>query len=107
MNTERIEAAAKAAYVEYSQEPDFDAEAAWEDMRGTGDYEIGIWSLVAQGAIAAADALMFSDEAIERAAEELWDGAAPDVQWDHITEYLKERTRIRARAVVAALKGEQ
>lgn len=51
--------------------------------------------------------LVFSEEAIERAAEELWDGADPDVQWDHISEYLKERTRDRARAVVAALKGDQ
>ncbi|UOD80333.1 hypothetical protein [Paenarthrobacter ureafaciens] len=51
--------------------------------------------------------VVFSDEAIERAAEELWDGADPDVQWDHISDYLKERTRVRARAVVAALKGEQ
>lgn len=82
---------------------------AWDHHWGDryGDEALEEMGEEVQVALAAADAVMFSDEAIERAAEELWDGTDPDVQWDHISEYLKERTRIRARAVVAALKGEQ
>lgn len=51
--------------------------------------------------------VMFSEAAVERAAEELWDGADPDMQWARISEYLKERTRERVRAVLAAAVKEE
>lgn len=49
-----VEAAARAAYIEYSMEPGFDAEAAWDDMSGTEDWETGLWMLVARAALDAA-----------------------------------------------------
>lgn len=51
--------------------------------------------------------VVFSEAAVERAAEELWDGADPDMPWAKISDYLKERTRGRARAVLAAAVKEE
>jgi hypothetical protein len=50
--------------------------------------------------------VVFSEAAVERAAKELWDGADPDMEWERISEYLKERTRERALAVLAAAVKE-
>ena len=60
-------------------------------------------------ALAAADAVMFSDEAIERAAVALWNHDFPSSPIENVAELLKwtrGRRLEQARIVVAALKGD-
>ena len=61
-----------------------------------------------QAALAAADAVMFSDEAIERAAEALYmtSSGSSEKHWDDIGRLRQEYFRSRVRAVVTALKGD-
>lgn len=56
-------------------------------------------------ALAAADAVMFSEASIERAAKAVHDLGATALSWDERDEELRELYREDARAVVAALKG--
>ena len=64
-------------------------------------------------ALAAADAVMFSDQAVERIAQALyseWYGAFPESErpkWSNLSEDLKDEWRVSARAVIAALKGNE
>ena len=63
----------------------------------------------AQTGLAAADAVMFSDNAIERAAVALWNHDFPSHPIDDISELLEWTRRRRleqARLMVAALKGD-
>ena len=53
-------------------------------------------------ALAAADAEMFSDEAVERAARAL-NNAFP-LNWEKLPEWVREDERKTVRAVIAALK---
>jgi predicted DCC family thiol-disulfide oxidoreductase YuxK len=59
---------------------------------------------VARIALDAADAVMFSEEAIERAAEAL--ATADGRIWSVLGPITKEQYRAFVRAVVAALRGE-
>jgi hypothetical protein len=100
MSQDRIEAAAMAAA------KDEDA-SNWHDEHEY--YRAGWCNRMAPG-IAAADALMFSEEAIERVAVALWNHDFPSHPINDVSELL-EWTRGRrleqARLLVAALKGEQ
>ena len=60
-------------------------------------------------ALAAADAVMFSDEAIERAAKALALPlyGCPEEYWDDLGEREKGHLKGYAHMVVAALKGDQ
>lgn len=55
--------------------------------------------------LAAADAVMFSDEAVERAARARYEAEGGD--WDAARAYDKAEWVFDVRAVIAALKGEQ
>ena len=57
-----VDAAAKAAYILHSNAPGFDAEAAWDDMGGTEDWERGQWDMEARAALEAALPHMLSHE---------------------------------------------
>ena len=57
-----VDAAAKAAYILHSNAPGFDAEAAWDDMGGTEDWERGQWEMEARAALEAALPHMLSHE---------------------------------------------
>lgn len=61
-----------------------------------------------RAALAAADAVMFSDEAVERAAEALYmtGPAAKEKHWEDIGRQRQDYFKRRARAVIAALKGD-
>lgn len=65
---EAVEAAAKAAYIRHSNEPGFDAEAAWNDMAGTDDWEREQWESNARAALEAAAPHMAA-QALGNAAE--------------------------------------
>ena len=101
----RIEAAAKAvydspaegcsccAYYDHDNDMDAAAEIIGADQRTM---------LVAQAALDAADAVMFSDEALERAARAL--NEQYTLEWDKLPEWAREDARRTARAVITALK---
>lgn len=91
MSQERIEAAAKAAA------KDEDA-SNWHDEP---DYYRNGWCNRMAAGIAAADEVMFSDEAIERAAR-----AMLDAMYGGKTLKVDDEDRAIVRAVVAALKGD-
>lgn len=57
----------------------------------------------AQKALNAADAVMFSDEAVERAAQSLGNLYEP---WEASSSQMRETWRSDVRAVIAALKGD-
>ena len=61
----------------------------------------------AKSAIEASDEVLFSAEAIERAAraehDEDWRG---DVEWEDHEEYVRDNYRRGIRIIIAALKGE-
>jgi hypothetical protein len=67
----------------------------------------------ARAVLTAADAVMFSDEAVERAAEALYNVRLNDVSarlvtkaWTDLDEEQRPFFRNDARAVIAALKGD-
>jgi len=64
---------------------------------------------LAHKALAAADAVMFSDEAVERAAKVIYQAAAKfayeNASWDEVDPEAKEVWIQDARNVIAALKG--
>lgn len=91
MTQERIEAAAVTL-----------CEQLWENAHERQkEYALG----EAAVALAAADAVMFSDEAIERAARALNTEHAP--AWEILPDWVKDSWREQVRTVVAALKGDQ
>ena len=59
---------------------------------------------IATVAIAAWEARVFSDEAIERAAKAL--NAEHSAAWEILPDWVKDDWRKQARVVVAALKGD-
>ncbi|MFJ4286626.1 hypothetical protein ACIPY0_13390 [Paenarthrobacter nicotinovorans] len=82
----------------------------WEDTDRWTAEERTIRLGEMSAALAAADAVMFSDEAIERVAVALWNHDFPSHPISDVAELL-EWTRVRrleqARLMVAALKGDQ
>ena len=69
---------------------------------------------LAEIALAAADAVMFSDEAVERAAEALYNVRLHDAHarlvtktWAELDEEQKPFFRNDVRAVISALKGDE
>lgn len=108
MSQERIEAAAKALCVT-DYEINFgrkveDPEALWDGY--VEDEREEIRRSVADS-LAAADAVMFSDEAIERAAKTTHDlGTSGSQTWEERDEAVRELYREDVRIVVAALKGD-
>lgn len=95
----RIEAAARAAA------KDEDA-SNWDDEHEY--YRNGWFNRMAVG-IEAADAVMFSDEAIERAVVAMWNHDFPSHPIENVAELLewtRERRLEQARVMVAALKGD-
>ena len=61
----------------------------------------------ASAALAAADAVMFSDEAVERAARESWNAIADGAEeFDQLTRYERDIHTATVRAVIAALKDD-
>jgi hypothetical protein len=79
---------------------------AWADYDHATDLDSDEHESNARAALEAADAVMFSDEAIERAAKAVHDLGAYAHSWDERAEDLKELYREDARAVIAALKGD-
>lgn len=58
-------------------------------------------------ALAAADAVMFSDEAIGRAAEAWWNSTAqPGTRWKELSGDLRYGCLVNVRAIATALKGD-
>ncbi|MDQ0100470.1 hypothetical protein J2T10_000089 [Paenarthrobacter nicotinovorans] len=86
MNQERVEAAAQALATKDRANLSF-----WHQEEATE-------------ALAAADAVMFSNEAIERAAKALNAEHAP--AWEILPGWVKDDWRKQVRTVVAALKGD-
>ena len=101
MSTERIEAAAKAQF-ERDMSP---IELTW----GDGSDDLREWYMAGvMAALAAADAVMFSEEAIERAAKTLMVRLGKPFSidpWDETTEAARDEWKNDIRAVVAALRG--
>lgn len=94
----RIEAAAKAIC-------NLDADYNWDSI----DKESIVAQLYygsADASLKASDSVMFSDEAVERAAKALHDLGATAKTWDERDEDLKDLYREDARAVIAALRSE-
>lgn len=92
----RIEAAAKVINQRSVKPMDWD-DPRMRSYRFNREYD-------AKLILAAADAVMFSDEAIERAAKALNAEHAP--AWEILPDWVKEDWRKQVRTVVAALKGE-
>jgi hypothetical protein len=63
----------------------------------------------ARGALNAADAVMFSEDAVERAAIALGVKQYPMIEsfWDDVDAGFRDKCRDQARAVIAALKGDE
>jgi hypothetical protein len=98
----RVEAAAKAseAYAE-AWCADFEGVLALDER--TREHMVGL----GQAAIAASDAVMFDDAAIERAARESWNAIADGAEeFDELTRYERDLHTATVRAVIAALKGD-
>jgi hypothetical protein len=82
---------------------------AWDHHWGDryGDEALEEMGEEVKVALDAADAVMFSDEAIERAAkvehDNYWRG---EISWEQQDPLVKENHRQRIRAIIAALKGE-
>lgn len=105
----RVEAAAKVVLIEISD---------WYPLEGVPNLGAHAMNL-ANEAVSAADSVLFSEAAIERAAEALYaesplalydegneqfvDGGRP---WEWLTDEYKASMRGQARAVVAALREE-
>lgn len=81
-------AAAKAAYIHHSNEPGFDAEAAWNDMAGTDDWEREQWESTARAALEAA-APYIRARALDDAKDALNPGGSYVLQ--NIAKWLSER----------------
>ena len=96
---ERVEAAAKAAHVSKLTGVQWDGMPKWKRMDRINE---------ARAALAAADAVMFSQQAVERAAKAAYESTMEDgdTPWEHFggSSYL-DYYRAHARAVIAALKG--
>lgn len=62
----------------------------------------------ARGALNAADAVMFDDAAVERAAIALGIKQYPMIEglWDDVDPDFRDKCRDQARAVIASLKGD-
>jgi hypothetical protein len=92
---EAVEAAAKAAYIHHSNEPGFDAEAAWNDMACTDDWEREQWESNARAALEAAAPYLMA-QALRDAADAVTretPGAGPwgVPQHEHQARWLYER----------------
>jgi hypothetical protein len=109
MTQERIEAAAKALNESYGLKW---ARLPWPELVKSSDNanqnRVKLDREYAANALAAADAILFSDEAIERAAGDAWnmlvrrDGGRP---WDQLPEGLQRSWILNVHVMVEALKG--
>ena len=77
----------------------------YEDMKHNEPEEYRDWLGWLDKPFAAADAVMFSEEAIERAAQALA-ASLTSFKWEDIGPRTRDMYRAKARAVVAALRGE-
>lgn len=107
----RIEAAAKAAFEhDFGYAPSLTLDMTRDEFKNT--------YLAGQAkALAAADAVMFSEEAVERVRGEIKHHLSPVIGWmalnaknedlaKHHAERFNERVEDAVRAVVAALRGD-
>lgn len=94
----RLEAAAAAILDANGVDIEWRTESVWHGARGA-----------AEGVLAAADAVMFSDAAVERVARCIFlaaiDLAYEEDNWETMGELSKEGWLNDARAVIAVLKG--
>jgi len=81
------------------------AAAEWGRIKGLSPRPVDVRQM--HTVLAAADAVMFSDEAVERAAISLCVASYPMTEgfWADVDGEYKEKCRTQVRAVIAALKG--
>jgi len=96
---ERADAAAKAIHNEFCRED-------WHagHVIGQACYDM---KTEAANILAAADAVMFSDEAIDRVAAAIAAAFAPATKWEDHVPQAQETYRNQVRAIIAAFKGAE
>lgn len=96
----RLEAAAKAMFDTRDDPYDMDE---WEEIDST---EREPYTCQAAAALSAADAVMFSDAAIERAARAEYeaDSCPGDPTWEELESYVRDNYHRGIRVIIASLK---
>ena len=64
------------------------------------------WTRTASEALAAADAVMFSDEVVDRLAEAIAEGVQPLTKWADLDPTAQDVYRQHVRAIIHVLKGD-
>lgn len=87
---------------DHGKQSDFYSEEQADALLAAGYRRTGTPAGLRNQAQPLQDRQVIPEAAVEAAAIELWDGADPDIPWERISEYVKERTRERTRKALEA-----